>query len=285
MMRQPESGGRLARLLLALVLALQSACATRSPTPSEPLPRRETAGAVALGVSERAPTLALEPATSTKGEGAAKGAGGGTLLALGVCALGYPIVGTKEPYGTIVWAVVCATFFIAAPLVGGISGAHEARPKSETSEARQIIADAVRTAAPAAALRDALAAVAAQHPERAARVLPGEPSLSMPPEREALVADGFDSVIVLEASDLALTGSGIDPPMALQVTVRARRYALPGGELIDEGVYRAEGKPRKYSVWAANNAAALREELARALDDIAAQILDSLPPAKTSPKQ
>ncbi len=274
MMHKLANGGWFVRTLLALAMLLETACITRPSAPSEPLVPRGAAGPVALVVSERAPLLALAPAIASKPEGAAKGAGKTALGIVGACVLLAPVA---KGYALAVVAVTCVGMLIFAPVTVAVLGASETRPEHETSEAQRLITEAAHASAPSSTLRSALTAAAGLHPEHAARVLAGEVSLPTTADREALAARGFRSVVVLDVNELTLVGGGFDPPMTLLVTVRARQYSLPGGDLVAEGMYRAEGKPRKYSVWAASDAAALRGELTRTLRDIAEQILDSMP--------
>jgi hypothetical protein len=256
-------------------LLVLGACAT--PPASVPLPPRLGAGPVALAVSDREPARLLAPPTANKSEGAAKGAGTYALATLAGCGVLYGFFSGNEIQSAAL-GIVCGLALIGMPIAGGITGAAQTRPAEESAEAAEALGAAALAAAPTVALRNNIEAVAARHPERRLRVLTQMPA--SPGETEVLARSGYDSLVVVELNEIALVGSGFDPPMILRVRAQVRRQVLTGTEPVAEGTYWTEAGARKYSVWAADQGAALRAELGRALEDIAEQIVDSVPPSR-----
>ncbi|MGH7404737.1 MAG: hypothetical protein ACREJA_02515 [Candidatus Methylomirabilales bacterium] len=91
-----------------------------------------------------------------------------------------------------------------------------------------------------------------------------------------LTAEAIDTILEVGVTRFGLEGEGINPLLPLVISTRARLVRVDdGAELYTrEWVYRS--RKRKFVEWAANNAQPLRDELDRAHQSLAEQIVDEL---------
>ncbi len=92
----------------------------------------------------------------------------------------------------------------------------------------------------------------------------------------SLADKGIDTVLEIGVEGPGLAGSGINPKLPLGMSVRARLIRVSDGTVLysDNWTYSASG--RKFTKWSADNAKQFREEVDRACQSLAEQIVKQL---------
>jgi hypothetical protein len=105
---------------------------------------------------------------------------------------------------------------------------------------------------------------------------PPSPGTSGAPDFGALAATGADSVLETTLLSAGTTGSGINAPVMVYMTARARLLRVGGGKEILSADYTYVGRKLTLAGWSANDAAALLKELESGYDALGGHIFESV---------
>ncbi len=264
-------------LLVAMSLIVEAGCAQRlpysfsstSPAVTDGLnENRKTIGLAVISTAEPKFLARVSPVLSDEAER-------GFLAGARAMVSG----GFKTAYYTgIPHAYLLAMLWPVGALGGAIYGAASAQsvellhPLSEIKGAEELMRNALADRRIEEAIRDRVEQVA---PRRKCNCV----FLSVPYEtvgNPSPSIEGTDTVVKVAVEEFGLAGEeGDDPRVALRV--RAWTYfKWTTSESAENMEY--EGRSRKLSAWAADNARLFRQELNRAVQSLAEQIVDGLVP-------
>lgn len=256
---------RLAASLCAIVLVIESGCATPPPPNTQ---YQATLGRVAVVATSQEPEIKLEGFTHGKGEGAASGAG----KTFSSCMSGAALAG---PLALILGLVVCP---IATP-VGAIVGAVQAPSSGEvhTSEAAistalavKKIQDELREQVVAAALANgsSLVTVSPESAQHAAQLR----------DYRSLAAAGVDTVLEVTLTKVGTeaAASGFNPPLRLYMQALVRLIRTDDNAEVFATDYVYQGENLKLSEWSDNQAERLLRDLQIGYETFGTQIYDNI---------
>lgn len=107
--------------------------------------------------------------------------------------------------------------------------------------------------------------------------LPPTPPATILKVAHVSASQGMDAILEISVREVGLIGEGcINPPLALFVTVRTRLIRLADGRVPYAQTFEYRTKERTFAEWASNNAQSFREELDRAHQRLAADIVAQL---------
>lgn len=107
--------------------------------------------------------------------------------------------------------------------------------------------------------------------------LPPTPPATILKVAHVSASQGMDAILEISVREVGLIGEGcINPPLALFVTVRTRLIRLADGTVPYAQTFEYRTKERTFAEWASNNAQSFREELDRAHQRLAADIVAQL---------
>lgn len=92
----------------------------------------------------------------------------------------------------------------------------------------------------------------------------------------SIVSQGIITILEVSVKKLGLPGVGINPPLPLVMSAGARLVRVDDGEELYTREWVYMSRKREFVEWAANNAQPLREELERASQTLAEQVVDEL---------
>lgn len=216
--------------------------------------------------------------TSGKGAGAAKGAGMGA--AVGFLAPAAGAAGGNNPSQAVLGAALGVVLFPVFAIGGTIYGVAAAWPKETIKEAEDSIGDVLKTVDIQQEMRDGVFKVASEM--TSCNVVPIIASFaeSPPPAGEYvsyrdLKASGLDTALVVEVTGFRFSGTGlaIDPPLSVNLEVKARLVRCSDGKELYANTFTYSGQLKTYLEWAGDEAKPFREEISRACELLSHQIV------------
>ena len=256
---------------------------------ASPLPAEEGQAQLGrIGVVSAHLTPEVEYRTPAKGgvEGAVSGAGKG--LALGT-------IGAAGCFLSLGYAVSNCAVGLGTPLLvmlGAITQAGNGVPSAEVEAGEAAIQTALAESNLGEALRDRFLTIGRARTGRSLVLIPDR-GRAAPVKAGAfppMISRGVDTVVELGIQGIrlelsnrsavgavgALNPAEPDPRLTLTVTARARVVRAVDGTELSIHTARYRGGVRRYADWVANNAQDVREELDRASESLAADIVARL---------
>jgi hypothetical protein len=256
--------------LSLMFLMGQVGCALAPQGPPPPLLSdevRESLGTIGVVSARFAPKAHLEAPTSGKGSGAAKGAAAGFFGMISGAA-------SAGGYGGAI-AILLAP---VAGLVGAVVGAVEAESAATVEESAAALQNALAELKIQETMRDRVLQVA-QEQTRYPFVLLEDRGLTAYGEEvrySASADEGIDTILEVSVPKLGLLGGGVNPPLPLVMIADARLISVADGRELYAHTWKYRSGTRKFVEWAANNAQPLRDEIDRAYQSLAEQIVKEL---------
>lgn len=174
--------------------------------------------------------------------------------------------------GTLVGATV------GGALAGGVVGAMDALPAETVREAEVALTTSLSELKPQEKLRDRVFQVARQKTPHPILVL-AEFGPSSPDEHATYgspTTQGVDSILEISMLTIGLEGDwDVNPPLALAITGRTRLVRVQDGSEVHATKLEYRSGMRIFTEWAANEAQLFREEIDRALDCLAEEIVET----------
>ena len=252
------------------LLIVQWGCAHAPPRPvPQPLSEevRATLGTIGVVSAAVTPETQFKGPTGGKLHGTGKGAAVGFLAGAGRAAMVTP----PEPLSAALWLVFVVPAVAAVGTVaGGVYGAFAAESGGKVKEAE-------------AALNKALGELKVQETMRD-RVL--QEAVDKTPHTFVLIHDqapyssladkGIDTVLEISVLRFGLAGSGVNPPLALVISVRASLIRISDGTELYGRPWIYHSRKRKLTDWAADDAQPFREEVDRVYQGLAERIVEEL---------
>ena len=164
-------------------------------------------------------------------------------------------------------------------LVGGVYGAVAAKPAEKVAEDETVLRQALNKLGMQETMRNHVLEEARNKTNYSFVVLldEGPTSRGEGNSYRALESKGIDSVLEISMMFLELNGKeAVNPPLALSVTVEVRIIAVPHDFVVYHVPFSYKSQSRFYNEWAMNDAQPIREELDRAYQNLAEQIVDEL---------
>jgi hypothetical protein len=266
-------GKQLRSVGLVVTLFLGSLGCSHAPVGPSPLSAEIRGQLGNLGVAYQGPASLTVQAKPVRG--AAQGAGTGAMTAL-VGTFQAALSGGGHPMGSA-GLIMLSPGFVA---IGALLGAALAPSAEAVEEAETLLDLAVADPDLPAAVRDHIVqAVQGQNPQ-ATVVLP-DPAPAA--EDEYLVEairsrEGIDTILEIQGPTIGLwkEGGPINPSLRLSVGVSTRLIRAADRDVLYTFSPEYRGETRTFTDWAADNAQAFREEIPRASEAIAAQIVTQL---------
>ncbi len=86
---------------------------------------------------------------------------------------------------------------------------------------------------------------------------------------------GIGSLLETSVISLGFQGDewGSDPPLSVFLSVRARRYRVRDGQMVEEKEFRYRGSERKFAEWMSDGAALTKEEFQRGYAHVSGDIV------------
>jgi hypothetical protein len=263
------------------MLFLSSLGCSHTPVGPSPLAAEVRAQLGRIGVAYRGPVSLTVTAKPLRGAG--QGARRGALTAAG--GVVEMLKGPGDPMGT-------AGLILFSPgivAVGALVGAVLAPSAESVAAAEAILAHAVADPDLPVAVRECiLRAVQGRRPQ----AVPAFPESDSAANEEAIAQavhsqQGLDTllevhgpIIVLQKGDYA---GNINPVLRLSVSLSSRLVRTADGEWLYTYSPQYRGESRPFTAWAANNAQPLRDEVARASESLAKDlVLQLFGPAQPS---
>jgi len=248
------------------MFALQSGCANHPIV--TPAPDASQLGKVAVVAASGLPVIRFEGFAHGRGQGVARGAGttftGCTgSLGRGSC--------SGEGCGAVL--VLAIALCGAASVVGGIAGGVHAR------DARAVGPDVatLTTAMDVATIQDSLrlaVADAATGSGNALSDIPPDAAQKAAQEQDyiPLAKYGVDTVLEVGLLSIGTEGGGIDPPLDLRMSARARLVRTSDNFQVFTADYSYFGGRKKLGEWAANDGERLKAALRAGYDELGKNI-------------
>jgi hypothetical protein len=271
----PTAKGQRCRWGYAMLVAAALAGCARTPQSVSPVSEEQRAGLRTIGIvaADRAPRFDFSPATKGRVEGAAKGAAAGAGSAAQALSGG-------SCHGEICGAVLILELGVVgvAAIVGGAVGALSAEDESTMAEVRGAVGKAFQELEVQREFGSAVQQYAVRHVRyRVVSVSTSSSPAFQPTPQYGVLSDlGIDAVLEVGVESIGTRGEGINPPLALEMTARARLVRVADHAVLADSRYRYVGEPRKYRDWAADEARPFRTEMQRAYTDLAKQIVDTM---------
>ncbi|MGH7406645.1 MAG: hypothetical protein ACREKF_01360 [Candidatus Methylomirabilales bacterium] len=214
------------------------------------------------------PEAAFEPPTGGKGTGSAKGA------AMGF----FGSIGGGIQSGNLLGLALGVALAPVIGLGGAIYGAVAAESAATVEKAEATLKNAFVTLNIQAAMRDRVLQVARQQTRRSFVPLPdrGPTASAEEVSYRSLASEGIDTILEISIPGLGIPGGGINPPLRLVVSARARLIRVADDAEIHARTWLFKGRTRKFADWAVNDAQPLRDELDRAYQGLAEAMVDEL---------
>ena len=255
---------------LSLVFLIgQWGCAT-APKPPPPLLSeqvRANLGTIGVATARFSPEAHLEAPTSGKWSGAGKGAAAGFFGSIQGAAQG-------GGYGGAVVLLLSPVFAMGGAIYGAIAA--ESAEKVEAAEAtfKKALADLKIQET----FRDRVLQVARDQTRHVLVLVPehGPTAPGGAVEYSFVASQGVDTVLEIGVEKLGLPGGGINPPLSLIMNAHARLVRATDGMELHARTWIYRSGTRKFVEWAADNAQPLHEELERAYQSLAEQVVDEL---------
>lgn len=231
------------------------------------------------------PEVRLELPGKGRVDGAVRGAGRGFLVGaeipLRVFGQGLTGCGGKEcGYLAIgILAVATATGTVGA-VVGGVHGAIEAMPAREARRMEEATGGLASLRIQETVV-DRIIEAAGESAACRYLLLPGA-SWNAPEEDgdyRSHAGSGIDSILEIAVLSVGFKGTqwGSDPPLAVFLTVRVRKYGGSDGKLFGVENLFYESDERKFAEWMADGAALAEEEFEWGYREIAERIVAGIP--------
>ncbi len=264
--------------ILLFVLLYLISCAT---PPSKQLPYtsgriRANLGTIGVVSASFQPEVRFQKPLS-KGAAALHGAGRGALIVIGTGAQ------PNSPGGlTPAGAVVMASAPVVGAVIGGIAGVVKGVSPKKTKESEDALKDYLAKLNFQETMRERFLLVAREQTQYPLVPIEGQgpKALDEKVTYDTLSDNNIDTVLEMSVRKCDLQGikGGINPPLHLVMAVGIRLIQIKDGYVLCNLIYEYESNPRKFLEWGANNAQAFREELDRAFQYFAMEILRALPP-------
>lgn len=213
------------------------------------------------------PEAQLEGPTSGKGSGVGKGAASGILSSI----LGGLMAGGV---GAVAGVLLAPAFGIG----GAVYGAIAAESAATVEETEHTLRKTVAGLEIQESLRDRVFQVAREQ-TRHSFVLVEDRGPTVPGNGVSyspLTVEGIHTVLEVSVEKFGLPGGGINPPLPLTMSARARLVKAANGTELYAATWVYQSGMRKFVEWANDNAQPLRDELERAYQALAEQIVDQL---------
>ncbi|HSD49863.1 MAG TPA: hypothetical protein VLG48_00535 [Candidatus Methylomirabilis sp.] len=163
-------------------------------------------------------------------------------------------------------------------LGGAIYGAVEAESAARVTEAEANLTQALTEVKVQEALRDRVFLVARDQTRNPVTLL-GWSGATARTEgmRDPLSAEGApDTFLEVRVTALRFVGGGINPPLALVMNAETRLIPAEDRGIPYEATLEYRSRTRKFTEWAADNAQPFREELERAVHNLAERIVEEV---------
>jgi hypothetical protein len=106
---------------------------------------------------------------------------------------------------------------------------------------------------------------------------PSSPALDEEASYRSLVSEGIDTILEINVPIVGLGGEpGINPPLAVVMTVRTRLVRVGDVAPIYEATFEYKASARTFTEWAVNNAQPFRDGLDHAYQSLAEKIVEEL---------
>ncbi len=257
-------------LLALTVLIGQWGCAAgRITVPPEPLSEEARANLGTTGVvsARFSPEAQLEGPTSGKGSGSAKGI---AALFFGLILGGTAAAGFGAAFGVLLAPV----FGMGGAVYGAIAAESAATVGEAEGTLKKIVADLKIQES----MQDCVLQMAREQ-TRYSFILLDDWGPTVPGEGvdySSLTIEGVNTILEISVERLGLLGEGINPPLPLVMSTRARLVKANDGTELYAGTWVYQSRTRKFVEWAANDAQPFREEVDRASQSLATEIGDVL---------
>lgn len=253
--------------LMLLIAQLGCAVAAKSPDPLLSEELRGTLGTIGVVSARFIPEAAFEPPTGGKGTGAAKGAAMGFFGSIGA--------GAQSGNAGVLLGIALAPVI---GLGGAIYGAVAAESAATVENAEATLENALVTLDLQGPMRDRILQVARRQTHHSFVRLGslGPTASDEKVSYRSLASDGIDTILEVSIPGVGIPGSGINPPIPLVMSARARLIRVADDAEIHARTWSYRGRTRKFADWAVNDAQPLREELDRAYQALAEAIVDEL---------
>lgn len=264
-------------LLLAFSLIVAAGCAQTSSTALPTLPEwlkedRRTIGVVAFGSSPEPTLSTLEPENAAARKGAAKGAKKGFAAAGDVISAGSGCSGLGCGAVLLLDTAALVTF----PIIGSVYGAATAerevvkvQPLAEVEGTEALFRMALRDLNIEDRIVDRVIQVGRQKTNHVFLAVAGEEVSD-----RSSITELSDAILTARVTSLGLwADEGDDPRVGLRV-IAAASLETAEASGVRSGRVKYEGERGKLSDWAADDARLFREELDRAIQSLAEQIVE-----------
>lgn len=254
--------------LFSIVLVLQSGCVTY-PTPKTQ--HQTTLGKVAVVATTHEPEIKFEGFARGKGEGAATGARKTFVPCLEE--LGRGCSGAVCGAAAILWLGVCG----AASAVGGVVGAAAAPGAEEVRAAEATLSKVLDAKTIQESLRDQVVAAALAKGTSLVSVSPqSAQDATQLRDYRSLAAAGVDTVLEVALTKAGTKGSGINPPLILDMEAHVRLIRTGDNIEVFSADYGYLGERLKLSEWSANQAERLLRALKAGYETLGSHIYDNV---------
>ncbi len=263
--------------ILPFVLLFLISCATppkQLPYTSEGI--RANLGTIGIISASFQPEVRFQKPLS-KGAATLHGAKEGALIVIGTGAQPNS-PGVLTPEG----AVVMASAPVVGAVVGAIVGAVKGISPKKTKESEDALKDYLATLNFQETMRERFLLVTREQTQYPLVPIEGQgpKALDEKATYDSLSDKNIDTVLEMSVRKCDLQGikGGINPPLRLVMAVGIRLIQIKDGYVLCNLIYEYESNPRKFLEWGANNAQPFREELDRAFQYFAMEIMRALPP-------
>jgi len=261
---------RVATLVLAILLCIVPAGCVSTYPPLPPPPGetvRAQLGTIGVITADSSPSFATSGPAKGRAAGALRGAGMGSVDTI----IGGAIVGGG--YGLILGIFLAPVGAAVGTVVGAIKSEPSAKIAEQEAAARRIVARGWQEA-----LRDRVADIGREHTRYSFLVVSARsPGRDGDGVYAGLAGNGIQSALEVRVDDVHLAGWGIDPPLRLRVTTRARLVRTVGGAELYGATLVYEGhESHTLEQWVALEGQLLHSEADRAWTVLATKIVDEI---------
>jgi len=273
---------------LVVMLCLAALGCSHTPVGPPPVPAElhGTLGTVEVVSDPHRPIIDLRPPAKTPGEGARTGVAiaTGDTIVVGSAERGSRLGDALSQCGQTGQGVLLCTlglssFLVTSAAVGGVVGAVLAEPAARVEEAEASLEGAVVPMELRERLRHAVVQTLGQRTPVSldSRPQPDPPTGGGPRRLWSRSERPMDATLTLRVRYVGLVGRGVNPRLTLLMTVGATLLRPGDGTVLYAHTfeYRSQ-EERVFTAWGANRAQVFREEMARASETLAQQIVTHL---------
>lgn len=269
-----------------ITLVAVAGCAVNPPTPP-PYPSeadRARMGTIGLVHASFVPEVNFDELLKRRDVLAKRGAAAGAVVG-GTAGAGVALVAFLSCLSGAFWTCHFAwTPVVGGAVVGGAAGSaigsEAAGPEKTLAEAQSALDEALRQLRAQEAVRDEAAKYAQSQGLR--HVVVSDSAGPSHPEGKAayqeLALRGISRVLEMSVLKLQTEteGAGLDAPLTLAMTARARLIDTTDDKVAVDRTYRFRSAPRKFAEWAEDNARPFTESLHEGYRRLAESVVDEL---------